>query len=296
MNDKITCIITTYKRDKSLLRRSLESVVNQTYSNIEILIIDDNDKNEYHDIVNSLVKEFDNEKIKHIFNGYNRGVQVARNHGIESSTGEYIAFLDDDDFWYEDKLLEQHKLFTQNRELGLVYCNYDVIEERKDGNIVKHIEVPNYSDKEKLTQLLRKNFIASTSLPLINKKVFDKVGNFDVSLVASQDYDMWLRITKHFDIDYVNKSLAAYIRHEGERISTNNERKALAEKMFLVKHKKLYIKDRIAVSNKLMMIGLYLLRNSEFDKARKYFIKSIKANPKNLRLYKYFLETYVRSL
>lgn len=295
MDELVTCVITTYKREKSFLKRAIESVLNQTYSNIELLVMNDNHKDRYKNIVSELIDEFDKSNITHVYSGKNIGVQKQRNKAIELANGKYISFLDDDDFWLSNKISSQVNLFNQNPKLGLVYGDY-VILDIEDKQISKRIiDVPVYDSKEEsLKELFRKNYIASTSIPLIKKDVFKKVGKFDESLIASQDYDMWVRIVREYEIVAVPFPIMVYYIHDGERISSNAQRKIKAEKIFLNKYFEYYSKDLIALSNKYMMIGLYLLKSDQFANAREYFKKSISLNYRNIRLYKYYFETYLR--
>src|SRR5699024_11657271 len=99
MDELVTCVITTYKREKSFLKRAIESVLNQTYSNIELLVMNDNHKDRYKNIVSELIDEFDKSNITHVYSGKNIGVQKQRNKAIELANGKYISYIDDDDFW-----------------------------------------------------------------------------------------------------------------------------------------------------------------------------------------------------
>lgn len=298
MDARISAIITTYKRDERFLERAILSVLNQTYQNIELLVVDDNGlDSSYHKIAASLVKKYQEEyDIQLIAHDVNEGAQKARNTGIKSSSGEYIAFLDDDDEWIKTKIEQQLKVFKESKidNVGLVYCWYNVLTELSDGSVEKEIrELPVYTQEEVLTQLFRLNFIASTSFPLIKRECFDRVGLFDETLEASQDYDMWVRIAKEFAIGCKKKVLVHYYKHAEERITENPAKKARAEKAFLQKYYSDIKKDTIAYSDKNKKIGIYLMRTGKGKEARNYFWESIKCAPIGIRIYKYVLESYV---
>lgn len=296
MDAQVSAIITTYKRNESFLERAIVSVLKQTYSNLELLIVDDNGKNSpYHSIVSSIVEKYKNNghNIQLIAHEENQGAQRARNTGIKHAKGEFIAFLDDDDEWLEIKIEEQLKLFSVDKNIGLVYCWYNVLTEQENGEVLKEpVELPQYSDEQILPQLLRANYIASTSFPLIKKECFNTVGFFDEALEASQDYDMWVRITKQFKIRCVNKPLVNYYKHVGERITSNNAKKSRAEKMFLEKHFEDIKHDKLAFSEKNKKIGIYLMRLGKGKEARKHFRESIRKSPGDIRTYKYYIESF----
>ena len=138
----ISVIIPTFNR-VDLLKNAINSVLTQTYSNIEIIVIDDNSN----DKTESLIKNLNDNRINYIKNKENLKAPLCRNIGINISRGEFIAFLDDDDIWYPNKLEEQIKLFD-NSNVGLVYCITDLFFEnynlsystkpQKRGNIFFH--------------------------------------------------------------------------------------------------------------------------------------------------------------
>lgn len=298
MEVKVSAVITTYKRDKMFLERAIKSVLNQTYKNIELLIVDDNGMDSsYSDIVQSLVDQYsDKLEIKYLLHEINAGAQKARNTGIENSTGMYLAFLDDDDAWLEAKIEKQLKIFekSNSENLGLVYCWYNVLTEQIDGNVLTEVyELPVYPKNQVLKELLRKNYIASTSFPLIKKECFDSVGTFDEALEASQDYDMWVRIAQKYEVDCAQEPLVEYYKHIGERITNNPAKKARAEKMFLDKYYNEIKKDKIALSDKNKKIGIYLMRSGNGKEARKYFKMSLKYESTNFRIYKYIIESFI---
>lgn len=294
----ISCIITTFNRDEKTLTRSLNSVLNQTYKNIEIIVVDDNGlKNEYSQYVANAVSNLITlNNFKLLRHKDNMGAQVARNNGIKNASGDFIAFLDDDDEWLPNKLELQMKRFKNSNvdNLGLVYCgryNIRSISEFNTKEVIENIEPP-YGDVIK--KLIRKNFIGSTSFPLIKKEVFDEVGYFDESLIAKQDYDMWIRIAKKYGIDYVREPLCKYYSHSGERITTNPSKKLIAEKKFLEKHFDLISRDKIALSGKYRHIAKYYFALYKYKKSRENFIESLKLNPTKIKNYIWILLTYIK--
>ena len=125
MQPLISVVISTYKREKELIR-AIDSVLAQSYKNIEIIVVDDNGKNnEFQIKTEKIMRNYSQHRnIKYIPNEKNLGGALARNVGIENCNGEYIAFLDDDDQYYENKLKKQIQLFNLDKsgDLALVYC------------------------------------------------------------------------------------------------------------------------------------------------------------------------------
>ena len=122
----ISCIITTYNRPIEVLKRAIDSVINQTYSNIELLVVNDYPENiELSNNIYKLIKSYNNKSIKYIVLEKNSGACFARNRGANESKGEFLAFLDDDDEWLPNKLNDQKKLFNHDM-IGIVDCdNYN---------------------------------------------------------------------------------------------------------------------------------------------------------------------------
>ncbi|WP_080146737.1 glycosyltransferase family 2 protein [Marinilactibacillus piezotolerans] len=298
MQPLVTAVITTYKRNQQTLDRAIKSVVHQTYKNIELIIVDDNGKEStFSQMTSKLVSGYkDQFNIKHIVNPFNMGVQKSRNNGIENANGEYIAFLDDDDEWLTNKIARQLTPFFDPsfKDLGLVYCWYNELIEMTDGTIKKvQRELPDFQNEKVLVELLRTNYIGSTSFPLIKRTAIEKVGYFDESLEASQDYDMWVRVAKEYSVTCVKEPLVNYYKHQGERITGNPQKKANAEKKFLEKYYSDIKKDHEALSDKTKKIGIYLMRTGKGKEAREYLVQSMRLQPFGVRIYKYYLESFI---
>lgn len=295
----VSAIITTYNREIDILNRAVKSVLDQTFEDLELIIVDDNglhtDVQERNEKYVSELKHKDN-RIQYVPLKRNHGVQYARNTGIDLAKGEYIAFLDDDDIWWPQKIKKQLAPFLadEEKELGLVYCYHERIIESSTGKEPKAelMEYPCPDQEKVLTELSRSNYIGSTSFPLLKKEVFEKIGKFDLSLEASQDYDMWIRIAEHYKIECINEPLVTYLIHPGDRISKNNKRKAIAEITFLKKHYELISIDHTAMHIKHRSIGIYLMRMGMGKESRKYFLTAIRHKPFTLRAYKYYLESF----
>lgn len=180
----VSVIITTYGRAGNLIFEAINSVRNQTYNNIEIIVVDDNGKGTDTQKSNELLFEKE-EDIKYIANEKNSGAQVSRNVGIIEAEGEYIACLDDDDIWMPEKIEKQVRLMEE-QNLALVFCNgYRFYND--DLNDKKLYQFNFISDRLlDFTTELRSDHIGSTSIPLMRKSYLSQTGLFDVDMPARQ--------------------------------------------------------------------------------------------------------------
>lgn len=124
-NDLVSVVIPTYRRSE-MLPRAINSVLNQTYEDIEIIVVDDNNPNtKYREATKKIMEHYkDNSKIKYIKHDVNKNGSAARNTGIKYSSGKYVCFLDDDDYFYPCKIEKQLEFLTSNPEYKAVYCGW----------------------------------------------------------------------------------------------------------------------------------------------------------------------------
>jgi len=204
---KVSVIIPTYNR-AHLLTQAIDSVLAQTFKDFELIVVD----NYSSDNTESVIKSYDDRRIRYFKNQNNGLVSVNRNYGIQKSRGEYIAFLDDDDLWLPEKLEKQVKLLDSNKELGLVYSDIHII--GSNGNLLKdtyfHSVKPFRGNV--FNELLIANFIGSLTV-VVRKEALSKVGVFDLKYIIAQDYDLWLRIAECYPVDFIEQPLAEYRLH-----------------------------------------------------------------------------------
>jgi len=260
MNKLVSVIVPTYNREEDL-KRAVRSILNQTYENLEIIIVSDHEK----DISQILPSD---EKIKIINREGKEGVSSARNVGIENARGQYITFLDDDDEYLPQKVEKQvKKMETLSRRYGAVSTGGYVV---KDGEVIG--ERLGYSNNSE-HKVRRAGKILSVT-PLVKEKVFKDVGRFDENLPSAEDLDMWYRIMKKYKIANIPKPLIRYhIEGEG-RISSDHRAKAIGEKKFVEKHYSRFKDDPEVLSLHYQGIGKELLYFNR-KKGLKYLIKSL---------------------
>ena len=229
----VSVIITTYRRKPGIVIRALRSVMKQTFSDIEIIVVDDSPIDfEKRDAVQQAVLNTC-KTVKYISTGGSKGAPVARDYGIHEATGKYIAFLDDDDEWLPEKIEKQLEGFKSD-EIGLVYSG--MIIRNEIDSTAQICKCKCYSGKVFDTLLQDGNFIGSTSVPLIRKKCLESVGGFDESLEACQDYDLYIRIARQYRVSFVDGNYTIYHVHKGDRISTDARAKLHGEISIIKKY------------------------------------------------------------
>ncbi|MCM3610420.1 glycosyltransferase [Planococcus sp. MERTA32b] len=205
----VSVIIPTYRRPV-MLRRTIESVLGQTYSNVEVIVVDDNDPwDTSRKETKELMEEYrDNEKVKYLKHPYNKNGSAARNTGIRSASGFYIAFLDDDDEFLPSKLEKQVQRMraTEGTGVGGVYCNYKRYSKGKFSLSTAH---KYQRDEGDLTAdlLMEKNEIGAGSTLLITKSAAVELAGFDESFQRHQDWEFLLRFFKKYKLALCEESL-----------------------------------------------------------------------------------------
>ena len=222
MNPKVSIIISTHNKAR-MLSRAIKSVLNQTFQDFELIIVDDCSIDNTREAVEWFQKKHKQKKINYIYLPKNSGAPAyPSNIGIKNSTGEYVAFLDHDDEWLPEKLEKQLQLFEKSPgNLGFIGCNALVINEKKNGNNLKEYKLPRYSESIFLEKLLETNFILSQSGVMIKKAILKEIGLFDEKLKFAQDWDMWIRISNFsYKFDFIDQALFKYYIHS-DNISKN---------------------------------------------------------------------------
>lgn len=224
-------VVITTKNRKIELDRAIESVISQTYENIEIIIVDDGSEYEfYHYTVNKY-----SGKCIILRNEVSKGACNARNKGINAATGVFIAGLDDDDEFTEDRIsilvneFRKYESDSFHKEPSLI-CSH-AININDDGSRC-------YEKKKKpiITKdmMLKTNFVGSQVL--VKKTIIQSSGLFDESLIASQDHDMWLRIIEKYGPG-IKLSASLYVCHDSKGVSRVSNKKLLGLIQFYRKHK-----------------------------------------------------------
>lgn len=234
MLPKVSIIIPTYKRALTL-DRAIESVLNQTYDNIEIFIIDDNnpDTIEREQTKEVMEKYSDNSKVIYLKHDRNKNGSAARNTGIKHSTGKYITFLDDDDEMFPEKLKSQvEKMEELDETWGACYTSY--VKEMADGSFQRGTE--NREGNLIVEALMRTLYIYAGSNLMVRRNIVEEINGFDESFMRNQDLEFLVRILKNYKIAYVDT--CGLLMHYDLRItSLSYERCMEIDNIFIEKFK-----------------------------------------------------------
>ncbi len=200
----VSVVIPTYNAI-SYLPKTLESVLNQTFTDFEVIIIDDGSSDNTQEWISNLVDP----RIKTI-RQTNQGVAVARNTGIAVALGDYIAFLDSDDLWKPTKLEQQVQCLEANPDVGLVNTWIENIDEQ--GNSLAIVPAPEAEGKV-WSQIIEENVILCGSVPMIRRLCFESIGKFDPNLLSAEDWDMWIRLAANYAFALIREPLVSYRQH-----------------------------------------------------------------------------------
>lgn len=217
-SDTVSAIITTYKRDLPMLREAVESALNQTWPHMEVIVVSDNPPDSpWAAAVAAGMRDYP--AVRFIQLPKNSGAQAARNAGIRAASGDFVAFLDDDDIWLKQKIEKQMPCFD-DPEVALSYCRGYEFDNADREHMRDYSNARwGFHTRAKFEELLVRDYIGSTSQAVIRKSCFAKCGYFDENLRARQDYDRWLAITRHYAAVGVDEALFLHRMHAGEQIT-----------------------------------------------------------------------------
>ena len=206
---KVSVIMSVYNGEK-YLHEAVESILNQTFKDFEFIIINDGST----DRTGDMLESYADERMV-IINQDKIGLTKALNRGLSLARGEYIARMDADDVSLPERLGQQVAFLDKNTDVALVGCNFYEIDD--SGNIIAKKEVTLENEEIKWRLLFHNCFGHSTTV--FRKECFSAVGGYDESIVYSQDYDLWLRISQHYNVGNLGEFLHKWRRNKSEGIS-----------------------------------------------------------------------------
>ncbi len=257
----VSIIIPTCKREPAVLKEAIDSVINQTYKNIEIIIVNDAPDYKKRDQIISLVNTYE-ESVNYIENEDSKGANYSRNKGAALSHGEVLSFLDDDDFWHQERIEKVIKAI--NSGYDIVYSDMFIFTNKNK----KYSKSMNPLDSEKYSRILSNNYLRGFSNVSFTKKIFEESGRLDETVVAYQDLDLFIRMVPLGRICYIPEPLT-YYRISETSISSNREKKFIGLMHILNEYQDIYEKYPDSKRIKLENDYINALRNGWYDTANK---------------------------
>lgn len=277
----LVSIVTPSYNSADTIGRAIESVLNQTYNDIEHIIIDDGSSDHTAEVVN----EYESDRLRLIQFDQNKGANAARNEGIRAANGDLISFLDADDMLHAKYIEQVVKEFSKHSsDCAGVATSYTWIGTDDD-------KLMNYTPDRHLDKdvFIRGNPIGSFSATTFRRIIFDEVGYLDKDLTAAQDYDFYLRVV---DAGYMISGLNTVLvtkYDQNDNISSDIEKKRRAFNQLISKHGDLLSSKRLATQHN--MLGLLCAETGEIDTANQEFRAAISYDPYRLLYYYHFLST-----
>ncbi len=288
---KVSVVIPAYNAER-FVAKAIDSVLNQTYRDYEIIVVDDGSTDNTLEVLKSY-----GDKVRYVRQS-NKGASAARNTGIRHANGKYIAFLDADDVWFSQKLEKQVKVLDERPEFGLVYSNVE-FPSRQNGVVQTQFDLKRPYSGKILSKLIVMNAIP-TSTVVARKECFEKVGLFDESLVASEDHDMWIRIATRYDATYLEDPLMMNGLHSGS-LSRDEIRLQECNLAVTAKARKMQNvlgdADRVLIDRTyneiLVRLSMLYIKNGMNESARGRLRESIARNVRKVDAYLVLIVAYL---
>lgn len=275
---RVSVVVPTYGRNEHL-PDALNSVVDQTYDNVELLVVDDGSPTPVTETLTDV--DLDPlESVTFIRHHENRGANAARNNGIRAATGEFVAFLDDDDYWHEEKLARQVEAFlSAGPEVGLVYTG-----KHTSGPQGETLMKP-FAEGDVMRDLLVGEEFGQFSSFMVRASVVDEVGLLDERFPAWQDREWLFRIAAAYEFKAVKETLTYRRVGLPDRITKNfAKQRDVSYPLFVEKHYPLakeygFYYARAFLASLRLNLARSAVTAEEYDEARKYFWLAFLANP-----------------
>ena len=290
----VSIVLPTYNR-AYIISGALQSVLNQIYHNFEIIVVDDGSTDNTEEIIRNVACK--DSRVKYFRNNENKGASGARNVGINLAKGEFIAFQDDDDEWRSDKLVKQVNLLqTLQENFAVVYSGYYNIIDGEKIYISLHdiYPYPREGNGNIYNSLLKGNFVATSSI-LVRKSALLDVGLFDENLPMSEDWELFIRLSKKYLFKFIDEPLHVAYYTPNSLGKQSGAKLDGALRYLIKKHIDDYSKDKKALGSIYFLGGAQFIMNGEKKLALKYLLSAIKNDPFQPKFFK-FLIAFIISL
>lgn len=270
-DDKVSIIIPTYKRSKIFLGRAIDSLLKQTYNNIEVVIVDDNAADElgkFRREVSELIESYKDTRIKYIQNRINLGGSLSRNEGINVSTGEYITFLDDDDKYLPDKVKNQ-LAFMISGDFDVTFTSLRLCNNKEKTIDFREFSSINSFSNDYLLKYHITRHITGTPTFMYKRDFIIRIGGFPDAKVGQEFYLMLNTIEKGAKIGYLPKSDLIAYRHDDGGISMGMNK--INGEIDLYNFKKKYFHCLSSREIKFVRFRHYAVMTVAYKRNKKYY-------------------------
>lgn len=292
----ISVVMTSYNHDK-FLAEAIESVLSQTFEDIELIVVDDASEDRSREIICDFQRR--DARVRSILHEHNQGISSTTNDGFSAARGQYIAYMQSDDVWEPDKLDVQLQILSQNRQL-IVWSDASVIDGAGLAQGVLFTERCKATAKQKSGNLFRElmtsNFICGQSA-LFQKEVTERI-RFDPALVYLNDYKFFLDAAHDYEFCFIDKALVKYRIHGDNSIGKNTAiwQKDLFRLRKYVLHTYGEQVDTRIKARLYYDLGRYLYAHRHWTYARKAMLHCILLNPWKTTYHKKYVAFVVKSL
>lgn len=293
MNPLISVIIPTYNCSQ-YLENTLQSVLNQTCNDFEIIVIDDGSTDNTSDTIKPYASHIQYHRQE------NKGAASARNQGIKLSSGKYVAFLDSDDLWEPEKLADQMNIIKNQPDFPIIHTNASIID--SEGSMIR--KSANEKRQSCNGMIFEEFFLKNISLILtssviIDRKCLENIDLFDENFPVLQDYDLFLRLAWRYPVFFIDRPLVKYRFRPHSLTRTNISKNILDSEKILEKtiseHRDYFDQHPALLRKKRKMLTMYsakqLFYAGEFRQSRRYFRKVMFSSP---AAWLYYLLGFVR--
>ena len=282
----VSVVLPTYNRAR-LLSNAIQTVLNQSHSNLELIIVDDGSD----DDTPQVVAGFGDPRVRYTAHSVNRGAAAACNTGIRLATGDYVAFQDSDDIWRQDKLTAQLGALRKS-DVAVCVCSNRLLSTREVSEVIR--ADGEMSGDEVIKYLLGGSNVSMQTL-VAETKVLREAGGFDESLEVSEDSELCMRLALRHNFVFVSRVLVD-IHRQADSLSGNPLRYADATERIIAKHPDVFSRNNRGASSLMLRAAKYFGYADDYEKARRYAWKALKANPLNLKALVLFLALITRAV
>lgn len=236
---QISVIIPTYNREASIVK-AIESVLNQTYTIQEVIVVDDGSTDNTEDVVHQIRDE----RVKFYKTYENHGAGAARNYGVKQAKCELIAFHDSDDEWLPDKIEKQVTYMETHPNVGLVYTAFTAYSSNDIFEFPPQFKENSHLYEGCLLRILLMHNTVGTPTILMPKKIFDELNGFDEQMNALEDWEFAIRVADRYRIGFVADSCVK-VSYKGEQMSKSFSKYYANNCYILRKHSATYIRENL---------------------------------------------------